>query len=94
MSINYTSGTPLSVRQYAAIHLRVPDSGDPELDAMIRKARQAEDMRSLLAAYIAAGQPEDCKVLSIWALNDAASLDAAREATATPPQDAPPNTTR
>ena len=28
----------MSIREYAAIHLRVPDSGNPEIDAMIRRA--------------------------------------------------------
>jgi hypothetical protein len=32
----------LTGKQYAAIHLRVPRSGDPELDAMIRESRRAE----------------------------------------------------
>jgi hypothetical protein len=32
----------MSLRQYAAIHLRVPRSGDPELDAMIRESRRIE----------------------------------------------------
>lgn len=32
-------GTPgLSIREYAAIHLMVPDSGNADLDAMILKA--------------------------------------------------------
>jgi hypothetical protein len=30
----------LTVREYAAIHLMVPDSGDVELDKMISKAIQ------------------------------------------------------
>jgi len=29
----------MSLRQYAAIHLKVPASGKPELDAMIRASR-------------------------------------------------------
>jgi hypothetical protein len=32
----------LTAKQYAAIHLKVPRSGDPELDAMIRESRRAE----------------------------------------------------
>ncbi len=43
----------MTLRQYAAIHLRVPDSGIEWLDAMIRKARKAEyaglAMQGLLA---------------------------------------------
>lgn len=34
--------TGLTKREYAAIHLRVPDSGDPELNAMIRTAQRNE----------------------------------------------------
>ena len=36
----YDSG--LSQRAYAAIHLRVPDSGLPWLDAMIERARRED----------------------------------------------------
>jgi len=32
----------VSIREYAAIHLRVPNSGNDELDAMIREARRFE----------------------------------------------------
>jgi hypothetical protein len=32
----------MTLRQYAAIKLRVPRSGDPELDAMIRESRRAD----------------------------------------------------
>ena len=31
-------GWGLTIREYAAIHLMVPDSGIPELDEMIKKA--------------------------------------------------------
>lgn len=40
----------LSKREYAAIHLRVPDSGDEVIDAMIRKA-QRRDVAVSLWAY-------------------------------------------
>jgi hypothetical protein len=32
----------MSLRQYAAIKLRVPRSGDPDIDAMIRESRRAD----------------------------------------------------
>jgi hypothetical protein len=32
----------MTLRQYAAIHLKVPQSGDPDIDAMIRKSRMAD----------------------------------------------------
>lgn len=45
--------TGLTKREYAAIHLRVPRSGDEELDAMIREAQRNElatrAMQGLLA---------------------------------------------
>lgn len=44
----------LTIRQYAAIHLQVEDSGIPELDAMIRKARRdrfaTETVNGLISA--------------------------------------------
>lgn len=45
--------TGLTKREYAAIHLRVPRSGDDELDAMIREAQRdalaTRAMQGLLA---------------------------------------------
>jgi hypothetical protein len=32
----------MTIPQYAAIHLKVPRSGDPEIDAMIRESRRAD----------------------------------------------------
>jgi hypothetical protein len=32
----------LSIKQYAAIRLKVPRSGDPEIDAMIRESRRMD----------------------------------------------------
>ncbi len=49
--MKYTSD--FSDRVYAAIHLRVPDSGDPELDAMIRKAQRYELAKMVLCANLA-----------------------------------------
>lgn len=36
------NGCGMTLRQYAAIKLKVPDSGDPELDDMIRKSNRNE----------------------------------------------------
>ena len=36
------SSIGLTKREYAAIHLRVPNSGNPELDDMIREAQRNE----------------------------------------------------
>jgi hypothetical protein len=32
----------MTLRQYAAIKLKVPRSGDPDIDAMIRESRRAD----------------------------------------------------
>lgn len=37
----------LTAREYAAIHLGVPDSGDAELDAMIRRANRMEFAKAI-----------------------------------------------
>jgi hypothetical protein len=39
--------------EYAAIHLKVPMSGDPELDAMIRQSRKAEFAGQIMAGMLA-----------------------------------------
>lgn len=52
----------LSKRQYAAIHLRVPDSGLPWLDEMIREARvrdggaEADDLQEFFSSAILPAQ--------------------------------------
>lgn len=38
----------LTKREYAAIHLRVADSGNPELDKMIKDSRQEEIALALI----------------------------------------------
>jgi hypothetical protein len=38
----------MSLKQYAAIHLKVPRSGDPDIDAMIRESRRAEFAKAAL----------------------------------------------
>lgn len=46
------SRTVTTVREYAAIQLRVPDSGTSWLDAMIRKSNRAEFMRAALSGRV------------------------------------------
>lgn len=46
----YSDGMGFTKRERACIDLRIPDSGDAELDALINKARRQE-----IAARIAAG---------------------------------------
>lgn len=43
----------MNLRTYAAIHLRVPASGIPELDAMIRQARRQEMVGLALQGILA-----------------------------------------
>lgn len=38
----------ISIREYAAIHLRIPDSGNAELDAMIQKSRRQDILISVI----------------------------------------------
>lgn len=56
----------LTKREYAALLLRVPDSGDPEIDKMIRRARRM-DIATMLYAY---HSPND----SGWAWRSAEEL--------------------
>ncbi|MDR0388441.1 MAG: hypothetical protein LBH73_00025 [Spirochaetaceae bacterium] len=41
----------MALRQYAAIQLKVPRSGDADIDAMIRESRRAEFAGLALAGY-------------------------------------------
>jgi hypothetical protein len=43
----------MTLPQYVAIKLRVPRSGDPELDAMIRESRRADFMEQAMAGITA-----------------------------------------
>jgi hypothetical protein len=43
----------MNLRQYAAIKLRVPRSGDSDIDAMIRESRRAEFMGRAMEAKLA-----------------------------------------
>lgn len=47
-------GPGLTKRQYAAIHLRVPDSGIPWLDAMIDRSRRDEFAGQAMAGFCGA----------------------------------------
>lgn len=42
----------LTAQQYAAIHLMVPNSGDPTLDAMIGQARDRRESLALMCAAV------------------------------------------
>ena len=62
-----TDGAPyhfsgLTPREHAAIELRVPSSGIPELDAMIRSANRRELAGRMMAAWIGApGYGDDAR---------------------------------
>lgn len=49
----------MTVREYAAIHLSVPDSGDAELDMMIRKANRARVASHAMAAQMTYAETHD-----------------------------------
>ena len=87
-----------SKRQRAAIDLRVPNSGVPWLDAMIKEARRLDAAQACLPSFI--NQPHDkaarfaigdadALVAGLWPEPTAADadpdLDAARESTAPAP---------
>jgi hypothetical protein len=48
-----SGGSGMTLRQYAAIKLKVPRSGDPDIDAMIRESRRAEFAGLAMEAKIA-----------------------------------------
>lgn len=52
-------GMGLTAREHAAIHLRVPMSGNPWLDEMIEAARKRDTFQALSAAFAGAGVPEN-----------------------------------
>lgn len=49
----------MTVREYAAIHLCVPDSGDDELDVIIRRAQRERLAGKVLAGLYASDDPND-----------------------------------
>jgi hypothetical protein len=51
----------MTLRQYAAIQLKVPRSEDPEIDAMIRESRRA-DFAGQVIGFIALGVSKEAKL--------------------------------
>jgi hypothetical protein len=49
-------GEGMTLKEYAAIHLKVPRSGDAEIDAMIRESRKAEFAGQIIGGRMAAGK--------------------------------------
>jgi hypothetical protein len=59
---DYTLTSPgMTLRQYAAIHLKVPRSGDAEIDAMIRESRRAEFAEQVIG-FIALGASKEVEL--------------------------------
>jgi hypothetical protein len=48
----------LTARQYAAIKLKVPRSGDPEIDAMIRDSRRDDFAKAAMAGILVGNSTE------------------------------------
>jgi hypothetical protein len=75
-----TAYASLSQRQYAAIALKVPDSGAPWLDAMIRESLREEAARLVLpvllakAHYDALVEDESASFFAKWAREVADAL--------------------
>jgi hypothetical protein len=42
----------IDLRAYAAVHLKIPVSGDPEIDKMIRESRRADFAAQALAGLV------------------------------------------
>lgn len=59
--------TGLTKREYAAIHLRVPNSGDGQLDAMIREAKR-DGLATRAMQGIVAALPQGLEPINITAV--------------------------
>lgn len=65
----------LTKREYVAIHLGVPDSGNEQLDAMIRKANRRDQAAMAMQGIRANDHDElDSDCAAIQALSDADAL--------------------
>lgn len=69
----------LTKREYAAILLRVPDSGDPDIDAMIRTARRQEIASAQMQGLLASDQNGMWHAFAEGAANGADALIAELE---------------
>ena len=68
----FNSGVPgMTLRQYAAIKLNVPDSGEPWLDAMIEQSR-----RDKFAMEVMQGQVNNCTNYEKWSRGAYSLADA------------------
>jgi hypothetical protein len=61
----------MTLRQYAAIKLKVPRSGDPEIDAMIRESRRADFAAAALTGALRECHSPDSASKYAYAVADA-----------------------
>jgi hypothetical protein len=59
------NGPGMTAKQYAAIRLKVPRSGDANIDAMIRESRRAEFMGQAFAGYCVM-HPDTDRIVPGW----------------------------
>jgi hypothetical protein len=69
----------MTAQEYAAIHLKVPRSGDAEIDEMIRESRRADFAGQALAG-IAYKEKEDFVAGWSWDLADSMLAEWEKEA--------------
>lgn len=77
-TINAPSGTGLTKREQACIALRVPETGDPELDALIRTA-QRRDVAAMAMQGIVSSIHSDYEYQRIRSLAQASGLPTVSE---------------
>lgn len=70
------ASTGLTKREYAAIHLRVPHSGDPLIDAMIHASLVDEMRRETVAAMVIHGTSLDSTNLAKVAASHVATVNS------------------
>jgi hypothetical protein len=58
-TVNVSDG--MALREYAAIHLKVPRSRDPDIDAMIWESRRAEFAKAALTGNVFGSHVHDCQ---------------------------------
>jgi hypothetical protein len=72
----------MTAKEYAAIHLKVPRSGDEDIDAMIRESRRAEFAKAALAGNVFGSNVHDCQEVAeeCFAIADAMLAEWEKEA--------------
>lgn len=54
--IRYTHEKGMTKREYAAIHLRIPDSGDEQIDEMIQRRNRLDAASMAMQGLLASGE--------------------------------------